>query len=247
MTQTAEIQFLPYDDQLLNLMKRYAADMEHLVDESYTAQHPEVATRIYDMAKRLEGSPSQWGGVVPGVSLDCAGSVMTLLVSSGLFNYPKGIFAYNSKGGRNRDFEDSSITLNKRMAIHLLLFALRCNKEHVMCIPVVDPETIYPGDVVTPPYVALMQGRALPPHTAVFVSKGTLMTAMTDSKSIKLVNVKSCDVSVTPGTFIMHGQIVIVWRVIDRKHHDALAKKREYEILEYIKAMKRELDEEELE
>ena len=75
---TLEIQFIPYEPKLMDAVNAYAADMAHLADEAYTKENHEFAAKIWDTAKRLEGSPSHWGGVVPGVGLDCAGSVMAV-------------------------------------------------------------------------------------------------------------------------------------------------------------------------
>lgn len=237
---TYEIQFIPYEPRLMEAVNAYAADMAHLADEAYTKENSDMAAKIWDTAKRLEGSPSHWGGVVPGVGLDCAGSVMAVMVSAGLFKLPPGVLAcLSSRGSRLRDMDDDSLTLNRRLAAHMLHFVLSYSIPEVMCIPVVNPENVYPGDIFSPPYVAVVQGRQLPPHLAVFITDTKIMTTNVVTKAVELVDFSEVHIPFAETSFSDKGQYPLVWRCIDRKHYDSLAKMRELAILHEVEEISR--------
>lgn len=235
-----DIQFIPYEPGLVAMVEKYAADMAHLADRAYTAENDKAARAVWEAAKRLEGSPAHWGGVVPGVSLDCAGSVMATLVTAGLFKLPPGVLAgIAGRGGRIRDMEDDSMTLNVRLAAQMLYFVLSYSAPEVMCIPVKNPSAVYPGDIFSPPYISVVNGRQLPPHLAVFITGKHILTTDVQTKEVKLVDFTEVHVPFAETSFTDQGQFPLVWRCISREHHDRLAAVREQEILAYINILTR--------
>lgn len=230
----SSIMFKDYAPELVNTMIQYAnyAASKGYPELAYTKHNPEYGDRIWDIAHRIKGTPSHWGGIVPGVSVDCAGSVVTMMSMAGLYTVPKSILSA-SQGTKNReqDFDVSRLDVNKKFASFLLYFAFKCVRHDLMTIPVINPENVYPGDIFSIPYISVCQGITLMPHTSVFVSKTSIMTTDIASQSVDVVDFTKFNIEQYANEFAGRSVYAIAWRVIPRENRDEICVAYEKKLL----------------
>lgn len=233
----SSITYKRYDEELEEATFAYAEAVSHLADKPLSSPGSDYAVRVWESAQRICNSQSAWGGSVPGVSLDCAGSVMATVVGSGLFKAQK--VGKDAHGARYRDSEDSSLVLHKRMMAHMMLFCAFNTIPEALAIPVVNPENLYAGDIFVPPYIAVINGVHLPPHAAIFAAKDMVLSTNPASGKVELYDIRSFPTLMSPDALCTAKYHSLVWRCIPAAlkdqtivYHEARCVKRAYEMIE---------------
>lgn len=232
------VSFKPYSPELVDVVNQYITYLSTNKFPYYVQENENISLDIWDIAKRVEGTPSQWGGMVPGVSVDCAGSVMTILTMAGLFQVPSSV-CEKLQGAKNRGDELSldRKTLNLRLCAHMLYFVFRCVRSDLFVVPVSNPEEVFAGDIFSPPYYTIFNGQMLMPHLSVFVSHDAIMTTDPNSASVRIVDIASMSSLFDSQKLKDLGQYTIVWRTVSRKYRDDVCAAFEKQILETSRKM----------
>ena len=201
MLPGVEIKLRPYDTEVIRRMRLFADDVSMFsLSRSYVKSHPEVSTRIWRNAQRIVGTGAAWGSLVPGVSLDCIGSVITIVHMSGLYNIPKGVYARLGSSPQRgvAELNKQSAVIFRRMIAIFALMVWRYPCEGCVAVPVWNPKKILPGDVLLLPNYTVINGMVTMPHSIVAVGNDKIMTTNPESGLIQVVdgNIVQCDNSV---------------------------------------------------
>ena len=148
-----------------------------------------IERAVWRAAKNIVGSSASWGGLIPGVSMDCAGAVISVTTSAGLYTIPKGVLArLGSCTTRNENMAETELETHRRMVSLLILMMLRFANPEYRSIPVVNSNTLYPGDIFFPANMIVVDGRALYPHSMVCVAPGRLLHASPRTHKVEIVD-----------------------------------------------------------
>jgi len=186
-----EISLRPYDVDVIRLMRLFADDFAiHSIDRAYVRQNPKVAVKIWRNAQRIVGTGAQWGALVPGVSLDCIGSVITIVHMSGLYNIPKGVYAKlgTSPHRGAMELNKSAAVLFKRMVAVLAIMVWKYPCEGCFAIPVWNPKQILPGDILLLPNYTVINGLVTMPHSIVAVGNDKILTTNPESGVLQILD-----------------------------------------------------------
>lgn len=245
MGESLNLSLISYDDVFVNAVAEYAADMEHIVDEKAIVNlHPEVGRAVWKAAKAINGTGASWGGLIPGVSLDCAGAVITVATNSGLYKVPKGVLAkYGGCKTRNEDMQSDSIGMHKRMLAILMYMALRFAGDGYRSVPVVNCGNVLPGDIYSPTNIAVVNGVHTYPHAVICVAPGRMLHASPQSGKVEIMDVfgarvpEAQDEGVSPEDILPHlspsKPHSVVFRCIKREE-DAIAAMHEAKLLKIV-------------
>lgn len=189
----AGLQLVPYDPDLLTLVEAYAADVEHVVDdEAVVVRQPQVGKKVWRAAKQVVGSGAAWGGLIPGVSLDCAGAVISVVTTAGLYTIPPGVLmAAGGGSSRHGDMEEDHGRIHRRLTALLFTMALRYAAPGTRAVPVINSNHVLPGDIFLPPYMAMLNGMYTYPHAFVCAAPGRLLHASPCSNKVEIVDVST--------------------------------------------------------
>ena len=186
-----EITLRPYDAEVIRLMRLFADDFAvSSIDRAHVKLHPEVSVRIWRNAQRIAGTGAQWGSLVPGVSLDCIGSVITIVHMSGLYNIPKGVYSRlgNSQHRGAAELNKQSAALFRRMVAVLAIMVWKYPCANCVAVPVWNPKFILPGDILLLPNYTVVNGMVAMPHSIVAVGNDKVMTTNPDSGVIQILD-----------------------------------------------------------
>lgn len=180
----------PYDQELTLLMRRFSDDMYALVEPyAYVRKNPEVALKIWRNANRIVDTGSGWGSLVPGVSLDCLGAVMTVSVLSELYRIPKGVMARLATSPlRACELNGSNVVLHRRMVGLLSIMAWKYAREGCQAVPIVNPTAIIPGDILLFPHMIVVNGMVTLPHAMICVGPTKTLSANPSTATIQIID-----------------------------------------------------------
>nr|DAP98014.1 MAG TPA: hypothetical protein [Caudoviricetes sp.] len=182
-----------YDEVVNRLFTRFAEDVYPISDSTaFVKTHPEYALKVKRAAEQILDSGSQWGALIPGVGIDCLGSIITVGCKSGLYRIPKGVLAsLGSQGMRNNELAKSPYTLHRRLTRMLLIMVEKYCHENTHCIPVENPKQFYPGDIFYVPHIVQYNGVAMLPHLTMSLGGQEMLSSNPGTGTVVKVDVKT--------------------------------------------------------
>lgn len=214
-----DVSIQDYDIDAFYHIGKYADACSDISAYALCTPDSAYSLNIFEEAYKINNTASSWGGSVKGVSLDCIGSVFTILVQSGMFNTPKGAIATPSgQGSRYSDLSKGNTNLHKRMATALIHFVSTAPKDGIVCIPVRNPSSVFAGDIYTPSYTTVYQGIVLPPHVFVFITPTKILTTNPASQKVEVIDIQDQHAAFSSETSKSITKNIIVWRCVDANH-----------------------------
>ena len=191
--QVHSISLTPYDAELTKIMREFSDTFYDInTTRAYVTLNPEVGLKIWLSAQRIVNSGAAWGSLVPGVAVDCMGSVVTVLVLSEMCAVPKGIISkFATHVNRHNELNTDAFVLHRRLASLLWYAVGRYSKPGYVYVPVVNPTSILPGDVFFSPNVVVINGLAILPHTVCCVAPMKILSADPASNTVRIMDARS--------------------------------------------------------
>lgn len=192
MTKDMDIQVVDYDRRLLEYLRDFSDDYVDMPEDRIAAiSDNNLAIKAWRSAKGWVGSGSAWGCNIPGVSMDCVGSAIALVIDCGLVNLPAGMRqSFGAAHSRAGELEKSAGELNRRLQAFLMYILMRYTKPGYIVIPVVNPQEIFPLDIFITPFTLSINGKVMLPHAMICVRKQQFLTANQDVGMMQFVNVE---------------------------------------------------------
>lgn len=189
--KSMDMQVVDYDQRLLQYLVEFSDDFEHLKDKEIAAvSDKKLAIRAWQSANSWVGSGAAWGCNVPGVSMDCVGSAIAIVVDAGIVKLPSSVKrALGSARARLGELDRPATELNKRLQAFLMYILLKCTVPGYVLIPVVNPLRVYPLDIFITPYTWSINGRIMLPHAMVCVREQKFLTANQNDGVLQFIDV----------------------------------------------------------
>jgi len=176
MVTPVEVKIVGYNKNLLEVLLHHyqilKPDKKLACKELFNST--ELKIELYRTALRWKRTPTKRYMLVPGVGTDCIGSVLGVLIESGILTYPSLLM--NTR--RAAEDWDDLLLLNMRMQAFLAYILLKCVKrKDVAYFPIINPETFMCGDILCSPYIMSVGGILVPPHVCMMVSDYAVLSS----------------------------------------------------------------------
>lgn len=187
-----DVQIVSCDTVAVEIMREFHGDFRDLPAATAVGADSREVARLFATAHRYVQSPSSWGSFTPGVGVDCAGSVLSVLVETGLVRLPATVVRrVGGLGRRSHEVERHPLELVRKMMGFMGYALYRCARTGVAFIPIVDPEDVLPFDVFMTPYVMSVGGQHVMPHTMLCVADEMFLNTNPETGRVDLVSVST--------------------------------------------------------
>jgi len=213
------------DPEFIKILDEYAEaaafypDSTIAVNDDFT-----LAVHANDIGNRLVNTSSNWGVYSPGASLDCVGSVTTVLSATGVTKPIKDLRKLVNE--RKNELEDKK-TLNMRLQRFLLKYVMFKAHDEYEIAPLKNPAFFYPLDSFAVPHTFAVQGERILPHTMIAIRKNVFLSADFASRKLKLIDLNKLNKSLS-WTIYANGTAGYAFRVFKKQkgtEYDTFSKK----------------------